>query len=153
MSTARIGSRYRSAPQGLSLRALGLGLLTLAAVIAMHGIDPIAAARATGSTIEHHVAEEHATAATAEHSHDTTAQCHHGDPTHQQCPSDRHRHHGQMCQSGSLNQGFVLPAVPAAFEGLHVDQSPPLVATAAEDAADGSGCGPPSLLKLAISRT
>ncbi len=152
MSTARIHSRYRPrAPRGLGIGGLSVVLLALSAVIAMHGIDPVAAARATGSVTAHHIAVDNST---TEHSHpDTNAECQHSDPAHEQCPGDQHRHHGQVCQSGALNQGFTLPALTAAFEGLPADQSLPLIATAAEGAAWGSGCGPPSLLELSISRT
>lgn len=71
------------------------------------------------------------------------------------CPNERHGHPGQVCQVGSPNTGS--PVVAAAGVGLLDPVTPyrrpvsPM--TAAADAPGGSGCGPPSLTKLSISRT
>lgn len=77
--------------------------------------------------------------------------CDHDGP----CPDDhgRQRHPGQVCQSGALPAGIVLPAPP--ITGLIVGSQaevPALVTTVAPTAAAGSGCGPPALTELSIWR-
>lgn len=69
------------------------------------------------------------------------------------CPDDRRGHQGQVCQASSPSGAGVAPPVLAVMPEV-----PPAVAavispqTVAPDAADGSGCGPPSLTQLSISR-
>ncbi len=152
MSATRLHSpRLPRVMRRLSMGGASLALLlALAGVIAMHGVDPVAAARATGSIAAHHAVGGRPA---IEHSHhNTDSKCHHSDSTHEHCPHDSHQRHGQVCQSGALTSAVALPALTSTFNGPA--REPRLsVTTAADDAGLGSGCGPPSLIELSISRT
>jgi hypothetical protein len=67
------------------------------------------------------------------------------------CPD----HPGPVCQAGAVTGGIVL--APAAATGTIAPSRPEPVrvstATVAGDAGSGTGCGPPSLNMLSISRT
>lgn len=70
------------------------------------------------------------------------------------CPPDRHGHQGRICQASPPSGIGAAPPVLAVMSEV-----PPAAAvvisprTGAPDAANGSGCGPPSLTQLSISRT
>ncbi|WP_148086323.1 DUF6153 family protein [Micromonospora sp. HM5-17] len=71
-----------------------------------------------------------------------------------ECPNLPHGHPGQVCQLTPPGYGPV--ASPPALAPMPV-APPPLVIvlspqTAAQEAAGGSGCGPPSLTELSIWR-
>ena len=96
---------------------------------------------------------------TASHGgHDAAATADHRCAGHDRapCPADPDRDHDPTCQTGAVGGPFTLagpqpagvPAAPA--RPLPTAPSP---ATAAVEAGTGSGCGPPSLAKLSISRT
>jgi hypothetical protein len=75
----------------------------------------------------------------------------HDKPMH--CPTDRGHHSTSVCQSPALGNGFT-PAPPQAQTGASPSPgSPILVATTADAAGNGTGCGPPSLTMMSISRT
>jgi len=69
------------------------------------------------------------------------------------CPQNPHGHSGQVCQPAPPTSPV---AAPPAMLGLPVapPAARPLLSarTAAVDAADGSGCGPPSLAQLSLLR-
>jgi hypothetical protein len=69
------------------------------------------------------------------------------------CPG--HGHDGQVCQSGALSSaGTAVPQL-VSWPGSAPAGQPPaaLPVTAWAHAGAGSGCGPPSLTQLSISRT
>ncbi|MEN3615214.1 DUF6153 family protein [Plantactinospora sp. ZYX-F-223] len=75
-------------------------------------------------------------------------------PPEHPCPTTPHGHPGQVCQFTSQGHGLAAPApaltpAPSVFQSITPALSP---LTAANDAADGSGCGPPSLTALSIWR-
>lgn len=73
------------------------------------------------------------------------------DPCAVPCPDDV-GHPGAVCEAAAVASAPILP--PLAPTGTAVpSRQPRLTVTAAEDAAHGSGCGPPSLTALSISRT
>ena len=68
-------------------------------------------------------------------------------------PAGNHDHVGPVCQASAVSVGAwaaapTLPAVIVTASGMS-----PLTASVAADAAAGTGCGPPSLTALSISRT
>ncbi|MEV4754770.1 DUF6153 family protein [Micromonospora sp. NPDC049559] len=69
------------------------------------------------------------------------------------CPEHRHGHPGQVCQG--LVPHTATPLAPPLPATPRIAAPAVLLGpdTAAYDAADGSGCGPPSLTQLSISRT
>jgi hypothetical protein len=76
-------------------------------------------------------------------------------PNHGSCPdTERHGGHtGAMRQAPAIGgAALTAPQLPAAGPAP-VLRIAPLPATTATEAADGTGCGPPSLDMLSISRT
>ncbi|HWG98965.1 MAG TPA: DUF6153 family protein [Pilimelia sp.] len=71
------------------------------------------------------------------------------------CPADRSGHPGPMCQSGAVPAGIAPapPNAPAVALPPPTRSTPSLARTTAADAGAGTGCGPPSLTLLSISRT
>ncbi len=67
------------------------------------------------------------------------------------CPDDA-RHPGAVCEAAAVASAPTLPPLAPTGTAVPSRQSR-LTVTAAEDAAHGSGCGPPSLTALSISRT
>jgi hypothetical protein len=76
-------------------------------------------------------------------------------PGQGQCPDDPHGHPGQVCQPGtpSASTGTAAPAQPSVRAVPATPVAPVSPRTAAGEAGHGSGCGPPSLTLLSISRT
>jgi hypothetical protein len=77
-----------------------------------------------------------------------------GGGSHRDCPSDLPEHPGPVCQAAAVPGGAAAMAVPdqgAGFAWAGTD--PPVRVTVATSAVRGSGCGPPSLTLLSISRT
>lgn len=70
------------------------------------------------------------------------------------CPDDSHSHPSQVCQPSPPNQhsSVTPPMLPLAVTPVGVATPPVLPRTAADDAADGSGCGPPVLAQLSVLR-
>ncbi|MEO3743018.1 DUF6153 family protein [Plantactinospora sp. B5E13] len=78
----------------------------------------------------------------------------HCPPGDSHCPGLPHGHPGQVCRATMPGHGPVAPApallpVPGALPLPVAVLSPQ---TAANEAADGSGCGPPSLFELSVWR-
>lgn len=67
------------------------------------------------------------------------------------CPDDT-GHRGAVCEAAAVASAPTLPPLAPTGTAVPSRQSR-LTVTAAEDAAHGSGCGPPSLTALSISRT
>lgn len=68
------------------------------------------------------------------------------------CPDPAHSHPGQVCQP---HQGSNGPdGIPALVVASVAPVEPPLLSarTAASEAGDGSGCGPPGLAELSLLR-
>ncbi len=156
----------RRAPAEGWLARLLLLMAVVAGLVGMHSLgSPSLAAASPGHT-------------TAIHSAQAAAAAHHGVHTqghtqaaeqpvgHSDCPKDDHADHGgpcpnghghpgAMCQSGAPTAPGAL-SVPALIATISSTLSERLVVsptTAAAEAAAGSGCGPPSLSALSISRT
>lgn len=70
------------------------------------------------------------------------------------CPDDSHPHPSQVCQPSppSQHSGATPPALPLAVTPVAVAATAVLPRTAADDAAGGSGCGPPVLAQLSVLR-
>ena len=140
----------RCAPR--ALRRVGLGFvgtvfLALVAVVAMHGVDPTVAVRAAGHIGSAELAIGHPHGGTMDS--DSPLKDVPGEP----CHGDGHCRHVQICESGAVSSPIELPAPTSAFEGLDASRPLSLFDTVAADAARGTGCGPPSLWDLSISRT
>lgn len=73
------------------------------------------------------------------------------DPCALPCPDDT-GHPGAVCEAAGVASAPILPLLAPTGTAVPSRQSR-LTVTAAEDAAHGSGCGPPSLTALSISRT
>jgi hypothetical protein len=71
----------------------------------------------------------------------------------QPCPPAPSHHGGSVCQSGAVAQGYTVPAPQPAVSAGEPVRPMLSVATVATDAGVGTGCGPPSLTMLSISRT
>lgn len=69
------------------------------------------------------------------------------------CPTDQPRHPGPMCQSTPATAGAVIPALVRSPVPVAALPTALLRDTAAGEVGAGSGCGPPSLTMLSISRT
>jgi hypothetical protein len=73
-------------------------------------------------------------------------------PDGEHCPEQGHCHPGQVCQP---HQGSNGPdGIPALVPAPTVPVEPPLLTarTAASEAGEGTGCGPPGLADLALLR-
>jgi hypothetical protein len=138
--TARLGRRDPVAARSVGVR----WLVVLATLVGLVGMHQLAGGVVPSS---HHHAASAAVSATAAHDHCPPH------PGSDDCPDDVHRHPGQMCQpgpGGSTPTGVpALTPVPAvnALETVVLSSR-----TAATDAAEGSGCGPPSLAELSLLR-
>jgi hypothetical protein len=76
----------------------------------------------------------------------------HGTPCHDPPHGDDHA--ASMCQSTPPTTGGVhIPALTLSLPMAPLPTARAWPATVAADAAAGSGCGPPSLTMLSISRT
>lgn len=142
-----VPSPVRYAPRRFGMGSVGVALLALVAVVALHGIDPTIAVRAAGPI--------GSTEFMVGHSHGGTADsaAAHKDLPDEPCHGEEHCLHPQICESGAVASDIELPGLASTFEGFHAARPRSLIDTVAAEAARGSGCGPPSLVDLSISRT
>jgi len=123
---------------------LVLVLAVLLGVLGMHALAPPASAH------QHPAGSHHGVWLI---SPPVAAHAGHGspEPCAVPCPDDT-GHPGAVCEAAAVASAPTLP--PLAPTGMAVPfRQSRLTVTAAEDAAHGSGCGPPSLTALSISRT
>jgi hypothetical protein len=120
---------------------LAVWTLTVAGLIAMHQLAGLGEPAG-----HHHAADAHAAAVTAMPEPCPDVGMH--------CPDDSHSHPHQVCQPSppSQHSSATPPLLPLAVAPVAVAATPVLPRTAADDAADGSGCGPPVLAQLSILR-
>jgi len=114
----------------------------LAGLLGMHALSPLPAGGGPTPTAVWHV-EQH-----AQHSG-------HGDPDGQPLPGGHRQHSGPVCQAGAVGTSGVAGTAVLAVAVVQTPAGQPaaLPLTAAAEAAGGSGCGPPSLMALSVSRT
>ena len=118
-------------------------------VLGMHALAPSAPLESHGVS-GHEAASGHVAVVTGPSDHPDCERASH--PDQMPCPDDTDGHPGPMCQAGAVAFALMLP-VPFGAGMPVVAMTPRLTATVVEDAAHGTGCGPPSLTKLSISRT
>jgi len=118
---------------------LALRLVLVAAAVGLVAMHQLAVPPARHAAVP----PAHAVVAAPEH-------CPHPDGGH--CPDRAHGHPGQVCQPHPGSNG--PDGVPALVPAPVVPVEPPLLSarTAASEAGDGSGCGPPGLADLSLLR-
>jgi hypothetical protein len=120
-------------PAGRWLRA-AVVLATLAGLVFMHQVG----GPPPGPAAHHHGGH-------GAHQRTVLVPCH--------CPDLPHGHPGQACQAKPPNGSTAVPAPPAGLPAAPARPDRPLTpSTADDDAAGGSGCGPPARAELAIWR-
>ena len=139
----RIKARLPGRPRGdAPARLCLLVLAILAGLVWMHALS---GSHHTASHSTHpHPAVAHGTAA--------VSPCPevYGSPP---CPPHRPGRHSAVCESAAVPNPFVV-ALPASLHaGTQVDPGPNTAVVPATEAGTGTGCGPPSLTMLSISRT
>ncbi len=137
IAMTRSGARPRHGSTGARVAVL---VVVVFGILAMHGLaSPATAGVSRGAS---HVM-----------GHGAGCQVR-GDAPDVPCPGDHGGHVGPVCQAGAVSVGTGI-AAPVS-QAVAVPTDGPLwrlTVTAAVDAADGTGCGPPSLTALSISRT
>jgi uncharacterized protein DUF6153 len=137
------GQLIRGGVRGLG-RAVGLllGVVVVLGLVWMHGLSPRGHSHVTGLLDGHHAAATPV----------SDPGCESMD-THEPCPGDASHHAGGLCESGNVPTPAALPDLPLAASPATETAAGVSATTVAPNAAAGSGCGPPSLTYLSISRT
>jgi hypothetical protein len=131
-----IADAVRHGPRNPGVLVLVVALLF--GVLGMHGL----ASPASGHGSRPEVTAGHSDCDRAAHSGETP------------CPEDDTGHPGPICQAGAVMFALAMPVPPGTVTSVPAPVAPSrLTATAAEEAAHGTGCGPPLLSELSISRT
>ncbi|HEX6074813.1 MAG TPA: DUF6153 family protein [Micromonosporaceae bacterium] len=136
-----IANAARRGPRGCGRLALIVAILL--GVLGMHAITSPVAVHSGGFG--------HGPAVAGQADHPGCERSAH--PGEVPCPDDGTGHPGAVCQAGAVTFASALPAPSDPGTPVTPVSSSPLTATASEDAAHGTGCGPPSLTGLSISRT